>query len=94
VLIEGQITEMGRDVGKGDQLAILVEQNPENPAEPGEPKTIFYLSRHTSVESEDGVDLSIQDLTVGMRVRVWPRGILITTYPGRADAGRVQVVSS
>lgn len=96
-LIEGQITEMGRDVGPGNQLAILVETNPGSPGDasaPGEDKVIFYLTRFTSIETDDpSADLWIHDLAIGMRVRVWPRGIMLTSYPGRVDAGVVQVIS-
>jgi hypothetical protein len=81
-LLEGAIVDLGTHVGKNEELAMLVD---------GEQRVIFYLSSDTEVYDIDSSRISIDDLQIGVNVRVWPRGVVLTSNPMRGDAGRVEV---
>lgn len=98
-LIEGEITNVGIGVGEAGRLAFLVEARGESSQR--EDRVIFYIGDHTIVEGAghtivEGAgtvgNLSVEDLVVGVDVRVWPRGVVITTSPAQANAGRVEVL--
>ncbi|HEY7531480.1 MAG TPA: hypothetical protein VH681_01705 [Nitrospiraceae bacterium] len=82
-LVEGDIIDLGTDVGRHEELAMLVE---------GEQRVIFSLNDDTEVYGTDSARISVEDLVIGARVRVWPRGVVLTSDPLRGDAGRVEVL--
>lgn len=85
-LLEGEITNLGTEIGSSGRQAMLVED--------AEQSVIFYLGADTVVETGNPVtQLSINQLEVGAMVRVWPRGVVVDTDPRQADAGRIVVLN-
>ncbi|MGH7564230.1 MAG: DUF3221 domain-containing protein [Gemmatimonadota bacterium] len=99
-LIVGQITDLGTDVGSAGTLGMLVEEVPDKACdgddEAGCGKVVFYLSvLETTVRIIEGDAfrfVSITELGLGQRVRVWSRGVILGSYPPQTGAGQVDIL--
>ncbi len=97
----GRITDMGTDIGSAGTLAMLVEEVPakvcSDPLEEGCGKGIFYLSPFDTtvriIERDGFRFVGITELALGLRVRVWSRGVILQSYPFQTGAGQVDILA-
>ncbi|PEJ31082.1 hypothetical protein CN689_17465 [Peribacillus butanolivorans] len=55
--------------------------------------TYYKVTNRTYIQDQHGKDLSYSDLVIGMKVKPWHRGGIKKTYPAKAEAESIRVLT-
>lgn len=85
-------------ITKNEKGKILVEEDPNihEPTKDGGKKVFLFLSDETIIVKEDGDTSSPQvanpELKTGQKVKGWFNGLILESYPGKADANKIVIL--
>ncbi|CAH0180154.1 hypothetical protein SRABI96_01410 [Peribacillus sp. Bi96] len=55
--------------------------------------TYYKVTNHTDIQDQHGKDLDYSDLEIGMKVKPWHRGGVMESFPGKAEAVLILVLT-